>query len=123
MYLSSRGKVDMSVIGYGIELVKKVNVRIPVHDMVTINVEMPTLLSRANEGNNYIRDINFFFERENGSIAVSQAMCTVHMLEVILGAREKQFTKPFLDNLAGLQKASEVRKLYLFALINIISIK
>jgi hypothetical protein len=100
--------VEISAIGYGIEIMKKVKVRIPYHDIVTIDVNLPTLLTRSWEGNKYVKELKFWFEKENGSIAVSQAMCSTHKIDLVLAARRKQFTKPFLDSIVGLQKASQV---------------
>ena len=88
---------------------KKVKINIPYHDIVTIGIQLPTLLSRSTEGNKYINELKFFFERENGSIAISQAMCSTHKVDLVLAATRKQFTKPFLDNIVGLQKATDVR--------------
>ena len=95
-------------MGHGIEVLKKVKVRIPYHDIVTISINLPTLLTRSSEGNKYVNELRFWFEKENGSIAVSQAMCSTHKIDLVLAARRKQFTKPFLDSIVGLQKASEV---------------
>ena len=103
-----RGKVEISSVGYGIEIGKNVNIRIPYHEVVTIGVELPTILTRSSDGNRRIKELKLFFDKENGSIAVSQAICTTHKVDIVLSARKKQFTKPFLDSILGLQKASEV---------------
>ena len=108
IFLTFRGKVDISSIGYGIELAKEVKVNIPYHDLVTIGVQLPTLLSRSTEGNKYINELKFFFERDNGSIAISQAMCSTHRVDLVLASAKKQFTQPFLDSMVALQNASKV---------------
>ena len=109
-FVNSRGKVEISTIGYGIELAKEVKVNIPYHDLVTIGVQLPTLLSRSNEGNKYTKELKFFFERENGSIAISQAMCSTHRVDLVLASAQKQFTEQFLDSMVALQNASYVSK-------------
>ena len=78
--------------------------------MVTIGVQLPTLLSRSNEGNKYAKELKFFFERENGSIAISQAMCSTHRVDLVLASAQKQFTEQFLDSMVALHNASYVRR-------------
>ena len=114
MFFPFRGKVEISTVGYGIEVLKKVKVRVPVHEVVTIDVQLPTLLTRSSEGNRNIRELKFFFEKENGSIAVSEAICSTHQVDLVLAAKQKKFTKPFLDSIVGLQKASDVRCFYFY---------
>ena len=69
---------------------------------------MPTLLTRSSEGDETVSELKLFFQNQNGSIAVSQAICSTHKVDLILAARKKRFTQPFLDSIVGLQKASEV---------------
>ena len=47
-------------------------------------------------------------DRDNSSIAISQAICTTHHINIALSANQKMFTKTFLDSLMGLQKAITV---------------
>ena len=103
--------MEISSLGFGIEIGKKVNIRVPYHELVTIDVELPTILTRSAEGNKRIKELKMFFEKENGSIAVSQAICSTHKVDIVLAARKKQFTKPFLDSILGLQRASDVRRI------------
>ena len=63
-------------------------------------------------------ELKVFFQNQNGSIAVSQAICSTHKVDLILAARKKRFTQPFLDSIVGLQKASEVSLLNLVRLIH-----
>ena len=81
--------------------------------MVTIGVQLPTLLSRSTEENKYIKELKFFFEQENGSIAISQAMCSTHRVDLVLASAKKQFTEQFLDSMVALQNASYVSKFFL----------
>ena len=111
-----RGKVEISTIGYGIELGKDVKVNIPYHNLVTIGVQLPTLLSRSTEGNKYIKELKFFFERENGSIAISQAMCSTHKVDLVLASAQKQFTEQFLDSMVALHNASYVSNFHFLLL-------
>ena len=103
-----RGKVEMSTVGMGIEIGKDVKVRVPYHKIATIELELPTLLTRSYEGDTRIKELKLFFSQENGSIAVSHTICTTHQVDLVLSSREKQFEKTFLDSLLGLQKASDV---------------
>ena len=91
---------------------KKTKVRIPYHNLVTITVQLPTFLSRSTERNKYVNELKWFLERENGSIAISQAMCSTHRIDLVLAAVRKQFTRPFLDSMVELQNASYVRKFF-----------
>ena len=63
-------------------------------------------------------ELKLFFQNQNGSIAVSQAICSTHKVDLILAARKKRFTQPFLDSIVGLQKASEVSLLNSVSLIH-----
>ena len=119
-FLNFRGKVEISTIGYGIELAKDVKFNIPYHDLVTIGVQLPTLLSRSTEGNKYIKELKFFFERENGSIAISQALCSTHRVDLVLASAQKQFTEQFLDSMVALQNASYVSKVNYWLLLDYI---
>ena len=79
---------------------------------------MPTLLTRSSEGDETVSELKLFFQNQNGSIAVSQAICSTHKVDLILAARKKRFTQPFLDSIVGLQKASEVSLLNSVRLIH-----
>ena len=98
----------MSTVGMGIEIGKDVKVRVPYHKIATIELELPTLLTRSYEGDTRIKELKLFFSQENGSVAVSHTICTTHQVDLVLSSREKQFEKTFLDSLLGLQKASDV---------------
>ena len=111
-----RGKVTSSTAGFGIELVKNVKFVIPYGKVLNLKIELPTLLSRSNSNNRINHDIKMFLDVENGSIAISQAVCTTHHINIALSAKQKRFTKSFLDSLIGLQKAANVLSFVLLAI-------
>ena len=96
-------------MGLGVEVGKNVKVRVPYHGVVNFDIELPTILSRSRNGDATVKSLKLFFDSDNGSIAISQAMCTTHQVDLVLSSRIKRFEKTFLDSLLGLQKASEVR--------------
>ena len=100
--------VASSTTGIGIELVKKFELIIPYHGIVNFKLELPTLLSRSNKYIKVNKDVKMFLDAENGSIAISQAVCTTHHVNIALSAKQKRFTKTFLDSLIVLQKAADV---------------
>ena len=53
-------------------------------------------------------DLKMFLDVENGSIAVSQAKCITHHINIALSAKNKRFTKTFLDAVLSLQLAADV---------------
>ena len=103
-----RSKIESSTVGLGIELIKNLKVNIPYRGIINVKLELPTLLSRSRENNNDILDLKMFLDRDNGSIAISQAICTTHHVNIALSAKQKKFTKTFLDSLMGLQEAANV---------------
>ena len=114
-----RGKVETSTVGYGIEFGKDIEIKIPVHKLATtFTIKVPTLLTRSSEGDEAVSELKVFFQNQNGSIAVSQAICSTHKVDLILAARKKRFTQPFLDSIVGLQTVSEVSLLNLVRLID-----
>ena len=114
-----RGKIETSTVGYGIEFGKDIEIKIPVHKLATtFTIKVPTLLTRSSEGDETVSELKLFFQNQNGSIAVSQAICSTHKVDLILAARKKRFTQPFLDSIVGLQKVSEVSLLNLVTFID-----
>ena len=104
-----RASIKSSTTGYGIELLKDMKYVVPVAKG-TINVQftLPTLLTKNNKYNNEISALKTFLDVEGGSIAVSQTKCITHHINIALSAKQKRFTKTFLDSVLALQEASEV---------------
>ena len=100
--------MSSTTTGYGIELVKDVKVVIPVNGVMNVRLNIPTILSRSTEYSNEDVDIKNFFDVENGSIAISQAKCTTHHINIALSAKQKRFTRTFLDAITILQQAADV---------------
>ena len=100
--------MSSTTTGYGIELVKDVKVVIPVNGVMNVRLNIPTILSRSTEYSNEDVDIKNFFDVENGSIAISQAKCTTHHINIALSAKQKRFTRTFLDAIIILQQAADV---------------
>ena len=103
-----RGKVVTTTFGVGIDLGRNMKVSIPYHGVAKIDIELPTLLTRGSSGNNDIVDLRAFFGQDNGSIAISQAICTTHHINIPLAAKKKAFTKMFLSSILGLQRVANV---------------
>ena len=100
--------MSSTTTGYGIELVKDVKVVIPIKGVMKVRLNIPTILSRSTEYSNEDVDIKNFFDVENGSIAISQAKCTTHHINIALSAKQKRFTRTFLDAITILQQAADV---------------
>jgi hypothetical protein len=101
-------KINSSTTGYGIELIKDFKVVIPMSESINIKLNLPTFLSRSNKYTKENMELKMFFDVENGSIAVSQAKCTTHHINIALSAKYKRFTKTFLDAIIVLQLAADV---------------
>ena len=101
-------KINSSTTGYGIELIKDFKVVIPMSESINVKLHLPTFLTRSNKYTKENMDLKMFFDTQNGSIAVSQAKCTTHHINIALSAKHKRFTKTFLDALIVLQLAADV---------------
>ena len=77
-------------------------------ESINVKLHLPTFLSRSNKYDKENSELKMFFDVENGSIAVSQAKCTTHHINIALSAKHKRFTKTFLDALIVLQLAADV---------------
>lgn len=69
---------------------------------MTVNFEMPTLFSKSRSHDNQLEKVKAFFHRENGSIAISQAVCSTHRVDVSPRAPKKALTWPFIEAVKGL---------------------
>lgn len=103
-------KVNSSTTGYGVELVKDLNINVPVSGLVNVRVKLPTFFTRSSEYNTESIDLKMFLDKEEGSIAVSQAKCITHHINIAMAAKNKRFTKTFLDAVLSLQLAADVLK-------------
>lgn len=75
----------------------KPNVALP----VSINMVMPTLFSRSSSHNDDIDRALNFFTKERGSIAISQAICSTHRVDLQSNSASK-FTQPFIEAIKGM---------------------
>ncbi len=71
-----------------------------------MTMKLPTLFSKFSSKDKAMQNIMNFFVKENGSIAVSQAKCTTHRVDISRPYTKKLFTLPFLDALRGLEAVS-----------------
>ena len=65
------------------------------------SIRFPNLFSRSWEKQDDINQIKDFFVKEKGSIAVTQALCITHKVDVSDVSR-KVFTEPFIDTVKAL---------------------
>ena len=100
--------MNSSTTGYGVELVQDLNVVVPISGLMNVRLNLPTFLSRSSEYNTENIDLKMFLDKEKGSIAVSQAKCITHHINIALSAKNKRFTKTFLDAVLSLQRAADV---------------
>ena len=100
--------MNSSTTGYGVELVQDLNVVVPMSGLMNVRLNLPTFLSRSSEYNTENIDLKMFLNKEKGSIAVSQAKCITHHINIALSAKNKRFTKTFLDAVLSLQLAADV---------------
>ena len=100
--------MNSSTTGYGVELVQDLNVVVPIQGLMNVKLNLPTFLSRSSEYNTENIDLKMFLDKEKGSIAVSQAKCITHHINIALSAKNKRFTKTFLDAVLSLQLAADV---------------
>ena len=100
--------MNSSTTGYGVELVQDLNVVVPMSGLMNVRLNLPTFLSRSSEYNTENIDLKMFLDKEKGSIAVSQAKCITHHINIALSAKNKRFTKTFLDAVLSLQLAADV---------------
>ena len=107
-YFNLSWKINSSTTGYGIELIKDFKVIFPMSESINVRLNLPTFLTRSNKYTKENMEVKMFFDIENGSIAVSQAKCTTHHINIALSAKHKRFTKTFLDALIVLQLAADV---------------
>ena len=84
------------------------NVVVPIQGLMNVRLNLPTFLSRSSEYNTENIDLKMFLDKEKGSIAVSQAKCITHHINIALSAKNKRFTKTFLDAVLSLQLAADV---------------
>ena len=102
-----RGKVKHSLIGIknsvgkDLEIPYKPNLAVP----VTITFKMPTLFSRSRSNDDEIDRMRTFFEDEKGSVAVSQAVCSTHRVDISPRA-SKTMTTSFIEAVKGLHLVS-----------------
>ena len=87
---------------------KDLNVVIPLSGSINVKLNMPTFLSRSSKYGTENIDLKMFLDVEKGSIAVSQAKCITHHINIALSAKNKRFTKTFLDAVLFLQLAADV---------------
>lgn len=98
-----RGKVKNSLMGFDSNFGEKLtipykpNVALP----VSINMVMPTLFSRSSSHNDDIDRALNFFTKERGSIAISQAICSTHRVDLQSNSASK-FTQPFIEAIKGM---------------------
>lgn len=72
---------------------------------LTISFKLPVLFRRGRAKDNEIDRIKSFFENEKGSIAVSQAACTTHRVDLSWKS-SKSLTQSFIEAVKGLNLAS-----------------
>ena len=75
---------------------------------IIVQFTLPTLLTKNNKYNKEMSALKTFLDVEGGSIAVSQTKCITHHINIALSAKQKRFTKTFLDSVLALQETSEV---------------
>ena len=68
------------------------------------SIRLPSLFSRSWEKEEGINKIKDFFVKEKGSIAVTEALCITHKVD-ISDASKKTFTEPFVDTVVSLNDA------------------
>lgn len=93
--------LDLS-FGEDLEIPYRPFVSIP----ITINFKMPTLMSRSQSSDNQIQMVKDFFSKENGSIAVSQAACSTHRVDISSKSPRKTFMPSFMEAIKGLYLVS-----------------
>ena len=69
------------------------------------SLKLPTLFSRSRSNDDELERVKSFFEKENGSIAVSQAACSTHRIDVSPKA-SKIMTLSFVGAVKGLHLVS-----------------
>ena len=83
---------------------------------IIVQFTLPTLLTKNNKYNKEMSALKTFLDVEGGSIAVSQTKCITHHINIALSAKQKRFTKTFLDSVLVLQEASEVFLIFAFTI-------
>ena len=73
----------------------------------TLTMRLPTLFSRSSSKDDEIEHVRDFFRNENGSIAVSQAKCETHRIDISSHHTKKEFTLPFLDAMKALEESND----------------
>ena len=68
------------------------------------SIRLPSLFSRSWESSENINNIKDFFVKEKGSIAVTEALCITHKVD-ISDTSKKTFTEPFIDTVVALNEA------------------
>ena len=68
------------------------------------SIRLPSLFSRSWESSENINNIKDFFVKENGSIAVTEALCITHKVDNS-DTSKKTFTEPFIDTVVALNEA------------------
>jgi hypothetical protein len=102
-----RGKAKNSFFGLDLKFGEGVTIPYKPHAAVpiTVNFQLPTLFSRSTSRDNEIQKVRDFLIKDHGSIAISQAVCTTHRIDIAPRSK-KAFTMPFIDAVKGLQIAA-----------------
>ena len=98
-----RGKMKNSLMGFSssfgndLEIPYKPYLALP----ITVNFKLPTLFSRSSSRDDDIDRLKRFFMEEEGAIAMSQAACFTHRVDISIKAK-KVLSAPFQEALKGL---------------------
>ena len=72
---------------------------------ITLNFKLPILFSRSRTNDDEIERVKAFFDQEKGSIAISQATCSTHWVDLSWNG-PKVLTQTFIEAVKGLHMAS-----------------
>ena len=67
---------------------------------ITLKIKLPTLFRRGSSNDDEIERVKKFLIENRGSIAISQALCSTHRVD-ISAISKKTFTEPFLEAVKG----------------------
>ena len=68
------------------------------------SIKLPSLFSRSWEKDGGINNVKDFFVKEKGTIAVTEALCITHKVD-ISDTSKKTFKKPFIDTVISMNEA------------------
>ncbi len=98
-----------SNLGEDLEIPYRPFVSIP----LILNFKLPALFTRSRAQDNQIEQVKSFFQKEGGSISVSEAMCATHRIDLSSRSKKKDLSTSFKEAVKGLYMVSnetEMRK-------------